>query len=422
MNWPKYSIEALEASKTLRPITKEQRMYGENHCEKIAVSFSNKLYCSECGSYVGKKADFKIDMRCNCGAKLHQVLKKGRYGYYYDIITTHKNFQVVRHFIINKYVKDAEKAKYTCDEVVQNWIDENGCESTIARRLKSFSYDRFIFSSEMALKRKNEKYDIEGYIQFPCQKFTEQLRKYGAKKAIGIPNIFCSELIKNRQFESFLKMGQEKVVRAITYGQDVKDLYNEIRICTKHGYKIEDCKMWRDYLSELKELGYDTRNPKYICPTDLREAHEVTNAKIRKKWDKEAKEREKIELEERLKRLKNAEKTYGKFIAKFIGICIIGEGITIKPLASIKEFKEEGDTMHHCVFSNEYYNDKNALIMSARDEDGNRIETIEINLTTMQIEQSRGKFNQNTERHDEIINLVNRNMNMIKKCKRLKIA
>ena len=128
------------------------------------------------------------------------------------------------------------------------------------------------------------------------------------------------------------------------------------------------------------------------------------------------------DIEERIKRMKKEERKYRKFVSKFIGICIVGNGITVKPLTSIKAFKEEGDAMHHCVFSNEYYNDKNALIMSARDEDGNRIETIEINLTTMQIEQSRGKFNQNTERHDEIINLVNRNMNMIKKCKRLKIA
>lgn len=418
MSWTKYNMEALEASKTLRPITKEQRLYGEKHCEKIAVAYRNKLYCSECGSYVCKKGEFQPNMRCSCGAKLHQVLKKGSYGFYYDVITTHRGFQVVRHYLIYKYVKASEKAKYTTHEVVQNWIDDRGNESIVARKVRplSYRYDNWDLASEMILKRKNTRYDIYGFIQFPKQKFTDKLKQYGAKKAIGYPNTFCVELIKNRDFEKVLKMRQEKVIETVTYGRYGLDKYlNQIRICTKHGYKIEDYGMWLDYLRDLEELGYDTHSPKYLCPTDLREAHEATHKKVSDKWEKQRKEEER-------KRAMLAEKDYSKRIAKFIGICIIGDGITIKPLESVQAFYEEGKAMHHCVFSNEYYNVKDSLIMSARDDNGNRIETIEVDLKKMKIQQSRGMFNKNTERHQDIINLVNCNMNVIKKCKRLKTA
>ena len=46
--------------------------------------------------------------------------------------------------------------------------------------------------------------------------------------------------------------------------------------------------------------------------------------------------------------------------------------------------------------------------------DGKRIETIEVSLKTLQVVQSRGVCNANTEYHDRIINLVNSNINLIR--------
>ena len=45
--------------------------------------------------------------------------------------------------------------------------------------------------------------------------------------------------------------------------------------------------------------------------------------------------------------------------------------------------------MHHCVFDNAYYLKENSLILSATIE-GRRIETIELNLDTLKVVQSRG--------------------------------
>ena len=79
----------------------------------------------------------------------------------------------------------------------------------------------------------------------------------------------------------------------------------------------------------------------------------------------------------------------------------------------MQEHLEEGVAMHHCVFDNAYYLKENSLIFSATIE-GRRIETIEVNLDTLKVVQSRGVCNQNTEYHDQIVNLVNANKRLIR--------
>ena len=81
-------------------------------------------------------------------------------------------------------------------------------------------------------------------------------------------------------------------------------------------------------------------------------------------------------------------------------------------LESVQEHLEEGVSMHHCVFDNAYYLKENSLILSATIE-GRRIETIEVNLDTLKVVQSRGVCNKNTEYHEQIVNLVNANRGLI---------
>ena len=81
-------------------------------------------------------------------------------------------------------------------------------------------------------------------------------------------------------------------------------------------------------------------------------------------------------------------------------------------LESVQEYIEEGQALHHCVFTNEYHLKEKSLILSARIE-GKRVETIEVSLETMQVIQCRGLMNQNTEYHERIIELVHQNMKQI---------
>jgi hypothetical protein len=58
-----------------------------------------------------------------------------------------------------------------------------------------------------------------------------------------------------------------------------------------------------------------------------------------------------------------------------------------------------------------------SLILSARIED-KPIETIELSLSKWQVLQSRGTCNKNTEYHERIIELVEKNISLIRKRKR----
>ena len=65
------------------------------------------------------------------------------------------------------------------------------------------------------------------------------------------------------------------------------------------------------------------------------------------------------------------------------------------------------------IYTNEYYNQDNTLILSAR-IDGKRIEAVELSLDTFKVVQSSGVCNSNTEYHDGNINLVESNAELIR--------
>ena len=70
---------------------------------------------------------------------------------------------------------------------------------------------------------------------------------------------------------------------------------------------------------------------------------------------------------------------------------------------------KEGRLMRHCVGG--YHNRENSLILSAT-IDGRRVETMGVSLKTFEVVQCRGLCNENTEYHDHIIALVNKNANL----------
>jgi hypothetical protein len=107
-------------------------------------------------------------------------------------------------------------------------------------------------------------------------------------------------------------------------------------------------------------------------------------------------------------------KEYVERNKKFFALEIKDKNISISVLKSVEEFKEEGDELNHCVYTNEYYLKEKSLILSAK-VDGKRTETIELILPTLKIEQSRGLNNNPTEHHQKIIQLVTRNLTKIKK-------
>ena len=97
--------------------------------------------------------------------------------------------------------------------------------------------------------------------------------------------------------------------------------------------------------------------------------------------------REAERLERERKKLEDMEKYKENYIRKkavFFNLALTDGLLVIKVLQSVDEFLEEGKAMHHCVYTNEYYNQDNTLILSAR-IDGKRIETVELSLDTFKV-------------------------------------
>jgi hypothetical protein len=88
--------------------------------------------------------------------------------------------------------------------------------------------------------------------------------------------------------------------------------------------------------------------------------------------------------------------------------------VQVRVLESVEEVIQEGDALHHCVFTNDYHLKTDSLILSARIEE-QRLETIELSLSKLQVLQSRGLCNENTKYHNRIIKLVKKNMPLIQK-------
>ena len=75
------------------------------------------------------------------------------------------------------------------------------------------------------------------------------------------------------------------------------------------------------------------------------------------------------------------EQQYRDAKGRFFGIDLTDGKIHVRVLESIEQFRQEGEAMHHCVFTNEYYRRDDSLILSAS-IDGQRLETRTVRTTS----------------------------------------
>lgn len=110
--------------------------------------------------------------------------------------------------------------------------------------------------------------------------------------------------------------------------------------------------------------------------------------------------------------------TFAQKKGMFFGVHFGNGKINITVLDSITAYKEEGTAMQHCVYRNQYYKENSSLILSAKDQDGNRLATIELSLKNWEVLQCRGKMNSVPKYYDEIVSLVKNNVKLFKQAKR----
>jgi len=229
------------------------------------------------------------------------------------------------------------------------------------------------------------------------------------------------------KIETLLKSKQNELLEFSLYKDSRYQTYwDSIKIVMRNKYKIKDHGIWYDYLDLLRYFNKDLRNAVYVCPKNLHKEHDRWMKKKREILRIQELENEKQRVIKRQQKLEKAIVQYIERNKKFFDLEFTKGNISISLLKSIDEFKEEGDELKHCVYTNEYYLKEKSLIFSAK-VDGKRAETIELKLPELKIEQSRGLNNQSSKHHDSILELIKNSIPKIRevmkksKPKKLKI-
>ena len=424
--------EIVELSSQLPQLTAKQEEWAKKNATAHIGFFNsthNRIWCTECGrsSHLVPNVDLsKEDLLdpgkeyiCpHCGARL-DVSKSRKIKYenkeYVTYITTKSGYQVLRHFMLCQYSRMGRETYSLFSEVVQEWISPKGEIHFIARprSYNPYYYDSWIFTKEMELRDISFRYGSDPYTVFanyiyPYMNIIPELKRNGFKTSfhkVTPSRLFVALLKPNSNTEWLLKAKQYQMMEySVYYGICYRD---SVKICIRNNYQIKDVVLWKDYMECLEYFGKDIHNAHYVCPRNLKKSHD---AWMKKKAKAEKKRRE----EEKRKDAAKWEKEYAKQKGKYLGIAFGCNGINVSVLPSVAAFVEEAEHMHHCVYANGYYKKPESLILSAKDDKGKRLETIEVNLKTFTIAQCYGACNNFTPQHEQIKELVNKNMNLIR--------
>lgn len=431
--------EVAQLSAQLPPLTKEQEEWAQTHCfDRIAHLCKKKAWCSMCGHEFDEAHESPLSVtllgghvECpNCGAKLglkNSRKQKLEERWYFQIMTTSGQYQVCRTFVAYKSIRKGQEPHYWAQEAVQNWISPDGKETVMARLCNPVPhcYDSWNFSSRMEIRQPRKKtyggyYDINKYeihaeYIYPERRIKPLLRRNGyTAKCDTIPqSVLVKYLYTDHEAEVLAKNGQFGLLKYKNLhglGEFKMKHQHAIRVAMRHKYIIKDATLWHDYLELLEYFNLDTHNPHYICPDDLKAEHDRLDERKKKI---EAQRRR----EEKIREAAKWEKKYRRDKEKYFGICFGNENVVITVIQSVAAIAEEGEAMHHCVYTAEYFKKKEALILSARTPEGERLETIELNLNTFKVVQSRGKYNNISPLHDEILALMQANIGQIARIK-----
>ena len=411
----KFEQAVLAQSKHLRPITKAQRQWAFRECiDHYAYRLpKGKTTCMDCGH---SWQMIEPTERCTCpqcGADLEVITTRARklkQRQYFTVLTTSGGYQVLRMYLLIAGMEKGYQATSSVMEIGQYWWDERGRQSIVAvQRTMGHYIDSFAYYSPMAIRRDNEAYHFVARCPLcPKVKLSDTLKRNGFEgKCYGIaPTSLIPALLTDSRAETLLKAGRnEHLAYFLSRPRNWDAYWPAYKITLRRSYDITDIALWCDYVDMLRRLGKDAHNAHFVCPEDLLQAHDTAQRKLQAQREKEA------EAQRRQKAIENEER-FQALKAPFFGIAFTDGTIQVRVLESVQEYIEEGQALHHCVFTNEYHLKEKSLILSAS-IDGKPIETIEVSLETMEVLQCRGLMNQNTEYHERIIELVHQNMKQI---------
>lgn len=396
-------------------------------------------------SYCGGKFEATPSVCPHCGARLHLfvdtkcklVYKK---EHYLKEFASYGDWQVIKTYVLDSEHRSGSEVKTDLFLAYSWWFNPKIHKTYLYSRyiISPPGWQRIPFSRNSTFRFLSERaafgYWYGGWdaTLVSPKKVLRYYRDRGIMSGVygdyEDEKIWHALTVHDTALETLAKLGYEDAVSLFIDNKRYRDIiikcWRGIIIALRHGCDISAIG-WRnylDYLHELKELKLDWHSPHYLCPANFNEAHAATSRRMTRKMEERmarmAEGRRRAELQRDINARRKKEEAISGFyrrIVKFLPLNIEGLGIIIRPLASVDEFKEEGAAMEHCVYSMAYYARPESLILSARSEDdGKRLETVEVDLHNFTVVQSRAKKNGTSERHDDIVSLVNAAMPKIR--------
>ncbi|MXO04398.1 PcfJ domain-containing protein [Flavobacterium sp. HBTb2-11-1] len=422
---PKAIIEkqltALSAS--LAPIRGEVFTWAEqNIFLKWGVLSRSKFYCLDC-THVWKPSCADTCTKFTTCPACKGKLKMMPYNQvhfketeYFAVVETCAGFQVVRMVNAHKHMKKNFTPTHFHKEVMQHWINPKGEVRTLALATNVFSstLDAWKFYSPLEIKPKdfirNAKFYINPYRVYPQMKVLPILKRNGFKTSVYdiAPHLLFASLLSDPIAETLLKSRQLNLLQYYLGAsrQNIRPNWQAVKTVIRNGYKIADVPIWEDYLELLRYFKKDLSCALYVCPENLGEAHDRLVQKKRELLRKKKLHDLRLEIEQ-------AQKKYESDKKRFFGLLFTEKDLSISVIENVRDFMTEGDDLHHCVFTNEYYDRKDSLILSAK-MGGESLETIEISLSRMEVLQCRGMKNKPSRHHRDILRLISENLHQIR--------
>lgn len=451
---PKTKREKLlvELATKLPPLTEKQLEYPKEHIFKKKGIYWKKglIWCQCCGKeYPVMKSLLEVSLDVGgevcewCGNEIHMehagrgTSKHNNELAWYSVVTTFQGWQVIRGIEAERSNTRGKDTVYSCREVFQIWMDEKGKETILTKHYSRSPFHlSWDYTSPYTIGHHNgggggyysmtDLFDVTGFFFYPRTSVLPIIRRNGWRSSfVGLHNVnpveLMQALIHNSDIEMLAKTGQHDILRYWVqtgwhYSRDREnDFFDSIKIANRNHYKVKDASMWYDMLDAMDYLGIDTHNAHYVCPKDLTFTHDFYVRRM-----------EKVKaLRDREKKRKEAEQHEAEYLSqkgRYLGICFGNENVTVTVLQSVRDFVEEGEAMHHCVYTNGYYSKKDILILSAKDKEQKRLATIELSLKNYKVQQCRAVCNTKPPRYDEIVSLVESHARDFRKAKRLQTA
>jgi len=416
-----YSRNLVDYNQNILSFAKEKCLINKGFATK------SRVICMNCGNRFpahqvkGTKATCP---HCNKKLSITKTLKrKDKQHIFIGLAQVYADCQVIRYYEVYSYHHDGNPTRFFCDEILQQWFSEDSKNTlrgkyTIVSRQHNVNalVDSWSGEMEIRVERRNyyssyygEKYDCYADFWHPISVFKDKYKTYGVSKnlkALSFKKIVeC--VSKSPRYETLLKCGQFALL-GYSYGSSTllyDQYWSAIKICIRNKYMVKDASVWKDYIDLLIYFKKDTHNAFYVCPKNLQKVHDRLVKKKREVERKEKAERQRL-------RVANYEKDFSKIKSHLTGIQLKEGEVLIKTLDSVQEYLEEGDTLNHCVYTNEYFLKPDSLCLSAR-VNNEPVETIELDLIKLKVQQSRGKFNKVSPYHDEILSAVKKAIPLI---------